>query len=84
MLLAQTRWDRKETRMRHSVRALNMKYTLEFVFIERYAMLFCQLTKWPHKHTLCDACCLFCKFCEFDHLAKQSISIGIPTAWGKN
>ena len=56
MLLAQTRWDRKETRMRHSVRALNMKYTLEFVFIERYAMLFCQLTKWPHKHTLCTAC----------------------------
>ena len=48
--------------MRHYVRALNMKHTLEFVFIERYAMLstnkmaaqahavrclFCQLRKWP-------------------------------------
>ena len=40
--------------MRHSVRALNMKYTLEFVFIERYAMLFCQLRKWQHKHMLCN------------------------------
>ena len=54
MLLAQTRRDRKR-HVRHCVQALNMKYTLEFVFIERYAMLFCQLTKWPHKHTLCDA-----------------------------
>ena len=56
MLLAQTRRYRKETRAPHSVLALNMKHTLEFVFIERYVMLFCQLTKWPHKHTLCDAC----------------------------
>ena len=56
MLLAQTRRDRKETRARHSVRALNMKHTLEFVFIERYAMLFFQLTKWPHKHMLSNAC----------------------------
>ena len=56
MLLAQTRQDRKETRTRHSVRVLSMKHTFEFVFIERYAMLFCQLTKWLHKHTLCDAC----------------------------
>ena len=41
MLLAQTRRDFC------SVRALNMKHTLEFVVIERYAMLFCQLRKWP-------------------------------------
>ena len=33
MLLAQMRLDRNETRARHSVCALNMKYTLEFVFI---------------------------------------------------
>ena len=32
-------------RARHYVRALNMKHTLEF--IERYAMLLCQLGKWP-------------------------------------
>ena len=38
--------------MRHYVRALNMKHTLEFVFIERYAMLFCQLTKWLHARML--------------------------------
>ena len=40
MLLAQRQRDRKETRARHYVRALNMKHTLEFVFIERIAMLF--------------------------------------------
>ena len=58
MLLAQTGRERRETCARHSVRSLNtcMKYTLELVFIERYAMLFGQRTKWPHKHTLCDAC----------------------------
>jgi hypothetical protein len=56
MLLAQTRRDRKETRARHSVRALNMKHTLEFVFIERYGMLFFQLTKWPHNYTQSNAC----------------------------
>ena len=50
MLLAQTQRDRKETCARNSVRTLNMKYTLEFVFIEHYAMLFCQLRKWPHVH----------------------------------
>ena len=50
------RRDRKETRVRHSLSALNMKHTLEFVFIERYAMLFFQLTKWPHKHTRSNAC----------------------------
>ena len=55
MLLAKTRRYRKETRARHSVRALNMKHLFEFVFIERYAMLF-QLTKWRHKHTLSNAC----------------------------
>ena len=55
MLLAQTRQGRKETRARHSVRALNKKQTLEFVFTERYAMLFFQLTKWPHKQTLSNA-----------------------------
>ena len=55
MLLAQTRRDRKETRARTHVRTLKIKYLLEFVFIERYTMLFWQLTKWPHKHTLCDA-----------------------------
>ena len=58
MPLAQTRHDRVETRARHSVHALNMKHTFEFVFIERYTMLFCQLTKWPHKHLLWDACCV--------------------------
>ena len=58
MLLAQMRWDRKETCARHSVRAFNMKHTLEFVFIERYAMLFRQLTKWPHKHAV------RCQFCQ--------------------
>ena len=35
---------------------IDKKHTLEFVFIERYAMLFFQLTKWPHKHTLSNAC----------------------------
>ena len=33
-----------------------MNYTLEFVFIEHFIYLFCQLTKWPHNHTLRDAC----------------------------
>ena len=33
------------TSARHYVRALNMKHTLEFVFIERYAMLFCSTYK---------------------------------------
>ena len=35
MLLAQSRWDRKETRACLSVRALNMKYKLEFAYNER-------------------------------------------------
>ena len=60
MLLAQMRRDRKETHVEY------MKYTLEFVFINatrccfvnlktgrtntRCAMLYCQLTKWPHAY----------------------------------
>ena len=56
MLLAQTRWDRKEIGTPHSVRALNIKHALEFVFIKHYAMLFFQLPKWPHKHMLSNAC----------------------------
>ena len=55
MLLAQTQQDCKETRARHSVRALNKK-NMEFVFIERYTMLSFQLTKWPYKHMLSNAC----------------------------
>ena len=55
MLLAQTQWDSKETCARHCVCAWNNKHMVEFAFIERYAVLFCQLTKWSHKHTLCDA-----------------------------
>ena len=46
-LLVQTpRTARRQAR--HSVHVLNMKYLLEFVFIEHYAMLFCQFKKWMH------------------------------------
>ena len=72
ILLVQRRRDRKETRARHYVRALNMKHTLEFVFIERYAaMPFCQLTKWPHKHSFVFieryAAMLFCQLTKWPH-----------------
>ena len=33
-----------------------VEYELHVGVIERYVILFCQLTKWPHKNTLCDAC----------------------------
>ena len=59
MLLAQTRRDRKETRTRHSVRALNIKHTLEFVFIERYAMLFCSTHKMAAQTQA-----VGCQFCQ--------------------
>ena len=59
MLRAQTRRDRKETRARHSVHALNMKHMLKFVFIKRFGCCFVQLTKWPHKHTH-----VGCQFCQ--------------------
>ena len=59
MLLAQRRRYRKETRARHYVRALNMKHTLEFVFIERYAMLFCSTYKMATQ-----AHAVGCQFCQ--------------------
>ena len=60
MLLAQTRRDRKETHAPlYTCTRVEYEVPIEFVFIERYAMPFCQLTKWPHtgprKHMLCDA-----------------------------
>ena len=58
MLLAQTRQDRNETRARHSVCALNMKYTLEFVFItlsDANLSTYKNAATGPRKHTLCDA-----------------------------
>ena len=59
MLLAQRRRDRKETRACHYVRAFNMKHTLEFVFIERYAMLFCSTYKMAAQtHAV------GCQFCQ--------------------
>ena len=56
MLLAQTRRDRKGTRASFCTRVEYKKHTSKFVFIECYAMLFFQLTKWPHKHMLGNAC----------------------------
>ena len=46
------------TSARHYVRALNMKHTLEFVFIEHYAMLFCSTYKMAAQtHTVgCEFC----------------------------
>ena len=59
MLRAQTRRDRKETRARHSVHALNKKRTLELVFIQRYMMLFFSTYKMaPQTHA---KQCLFCQ-----------------------
>ena len=43
MPLAQTRRDRKETRARHSVHAVNMKHTLKFVFIDATRCCFVNL-----------------------------------------
>ena len=65
MLLSQTQHDRKETRARHSVRALNKKHTLEFVFIECYAMLcFSTYKMAPQTHA---------KQCLFVQLKKWSM-----------
>ena len=49
---------------RHFVRVLNMKYTLAFVFIERYAMIFCHFPEWLHKHSV--RCC-FCQLRKWLH-----------------
>ena len=48
---------------RHYVRALNMKHTLVFVFIERYAMLFCSTYKMPVLSTKKMAACAHAGAC---------------------
>ena len=59
ILCAQMPRDRKDTRACHSVRALNMKHTLEFVFNKRYAMLFYSTYKMAaHTHAV------GCQFCQ--------------------
>ena len=58
-LRAQTPRDRKDTRACHSVRALNMKHTLECVFNERYAMLFCSTYKMAAQTQA-----VGCQFCQ--------------------
>ena len=40
---------------RHSARVLNMKYTLEFVFIERWRDAVLSTNKMVAQHTLTDA-----------------------------
>ena len=66
MLLAQTRRDRKETRVCHSL-ALNMKHTLEFVFVLYARWIWNTHWRVCFYWTICDAVLSTCQTAAQTH-----------------